>query len=85
VIIHVSDHNDHPPKFLSNLIEGRVFESAAIGTSVVEAIALDSDKGENAEISYSILTERLLKVVLNPISLTLTLILKTFTITGMMI
>ena len=54
VIIHVSDHNDHPPKFLSNLIEGRVFESAAIGTSVVEAIALDSDKGENAEISYSI-------------------------------
>jgi hypothetical protein len=35
-------------------LEGRVFESAAIGTSVVEAIALDSDKGENAEISYSI-------------------------------
>lgn len=54
VTITVTDHNDHPPKFLSTSIEGRVFESAAIGTSVVEVIAVDDDKGENAEISYSI-------------------------------
>ncbi|XP_071125252.1 protocadherin Fat 1-like isoform X4 [Mytilus edulis] len=54
VRVIVTDHNDHAPKFLSSTIEGRVFESAAVGTSVVEVIALDDDKGENAEIAYSI-------------------------------
>ena len=61
VKIQVTDHNDHPPQFLSNQIEGRVFESAAVGTSVVEVIALDYDKGENAEISYSIQSGRSIK------------------------
>lgn len=58
VKVIVTDHNDHAPKFLSSTIEGRVFESAAVGTSVVEVIALDDDKGENAEIAYSIQSGR---------------------------
>lgn len=58
VRVIVTDHNDHAPKFLSSTIEGRVFESAAVGTSVVEVIALDDDKGENAEIAYSIQSGR---------------------------
>ena len=56
VTISVLDHNDHQPKFLSDVFFGRVFETAAVGTSVVQVLAVDSDRGENAEISYSILT-----------------------------
>lgn len=32
----------------------RVFESAALGSSVLQVTALDKDKGPNAEIIYSI-------------------------------
>ena len=56
VTINVLDHNDHQPKFLSDVFFGRVFETAAIGTSVVQVLAVDADRGQNAEISYSIQT-----------------------------
>ena len=56
VTINVLDHNDHQPKFLSDVFFGRVFETAAIGTSVVQVMAVDSDRGQNAEITYSILS-----------------------------
>ncbi|XP_069130300.1 protocadherin Fat 1-like isoform X3 [Argopecten irradians] len=54
VTIHVLDHNDFAPEFLEEVVEGRVFETAAIGTSVVEVMAIDKDKGQNAELSFSI-------------------------------
>ncbi|XP_033742919.1 LOW QUALITY PROTEIN: protocadherin Fat 1-like [Pecten maximus] len=54
VSIHVLDHNDFAPEFLEDVVEGRVFETAAIGTSVVEVMAIDKDKGQNAELSFSI-------------------------------
>ncbi|XP_067663318.1 protocadherin Fat 1-like isoform X2 [Haliotis asinina] len=56
VNITVLDHNDHAPQFLSESFVGRVFETAAIGTSVLQVIAVDNDKGENAEMSFSIIS-----------------------------
>ncbi|KAK3597674.1 hypothetical protein CHS0354_040047 [Potamilus streckersoni] len=54
VTISILDDNDHPPEFLSSIFSGRIFETAAIGTSVVEVSAVDRDKGHNSQISYSI-------------------------------
>ena len=46
MLINVQDHNDHKPVFLSDIFEGKVLETAAIGTNVVQVIATDKDKGE---------------------------------------
>lgn len=54
VLIEVEDVNDHVPNFTSALYEGSVYESAAVGSAVVQVTALDKDKGENAELHYSI-------------------------------
>ncbi|XP_047195466.1 protocadherin Fat 3a isoform X5 [Hippoglossus stenolepis] len=54
VLIEVEDINDHVPIFTSALYEGQVYESAAVGSGVVQVTALDKDKGENAELHYSI-------------------------------
>ena len=56
VVIDVDDDNDHAPRFLSSTFEGRVFETAAIGSSVVQVVAMDQDKGSNSELAYSILS-----------------------------
>ena len=58
VVIHVRDHNDHAPKFLTPEYEARVFETSIPGTAVVEVQATDRDTGVNAHIVYSILTGR---------------------------
>ncbi|CAN9511186.1 unnamed protein product [Ophioblennius macclurei] len=54
VLIEVEDINDHVPIFTSALYEGSVYESAAVGSAVVQVTALDKDKGENAELHYTI-------------------------------
>ncbi|XP_076002461.1 protocadherin Fat 3-like isoform X2 [Genypterus blacodes] len=54
VLIEVEDINDHVPIFTSALYKGSVYESAAAGSAVVQVTALDKDKGENAELHYSI-------------------------------
>lgn len=54
VLIEVEDINDHVPIFTSALYEVSVYESAAAGSAVVQVTALDKDKGENAELHYSI-------------------------------
>lgn len=54
IIVNVSDTNDHAPWFTSSSYEGRVYESAAIGSVVLQVTALDKDKGKNAEVLYSI-------------------------------
>ncbi|KAK2891240.1 hypothetical protein Q8A67_013883 [Cirrhinus molitorella] len=54
VIINVEDSNDNAPWFASSRYTARVFETAAIGSSVLQVTALDKDKGINAEILYSI-------------------------------
>ncbi|XP_035989151.1 protocadherin Fat 3a isoform X5 [Fundulus heteroclitus] len=54
VLIEVEDINDHAPFFTSALYEGLVYESAAVGSAVVQLTALDKDKGKNAELHYFI-------------------------------
>lgn len=54
VIVNVDDTNDNAPWFIGTPYTGRVFESAALGSAVLQVTALDKDKGQNAEIVYSI-------------------------------
>lgn len=54
VIVNVEDANDHSPYFTNPLYEASVFESAALGSAVLQVTALDKDRGENAELIYSI-------------------------------
>ncbi|XP_063314156.1 protocadherin Fat 1 isoform X2 [Pelobates fuscus] len=54
IVINVTDTNDHAPWFTSPFYEGRVYESAAVGSAVLLVTALDKDKGKNAEVVYSI-------------------------------
>ncbi|XP_056266099.1 protocadherin Fat 1a isoform X2 [Pseudoliparis swirei] len=54
VIVNVVDTNDNAPWFVGPPYSRRVFESAAVGTAVLQVTALDKDKGSNAEIVYSI-------------------------------
>ncbi|KAB5550105.1 hypothetical protein PHYPO_G00049870 [Pangasianodon hypophthalmus] len=53
VLIGVEDVNDHAPQFTMAMYDGQVYESAALGSAVVTVTALDKDKGQNAQISYS--------------------------------
>ena len=54
VIINVADANDNAPRFTSSSYAVRVLESAAPGSAVLQLSTLDKDKGQNAEILYSI-------------------------------
>ncbi|XP_076376857.1 FAT atypical cadherin kugelei isoform X4 [Megalopta genalis] len=54
VIITVHDHNDHAPEFISEIIQGKVFETSPVGAAVVQVYAIDRDRGDNAKIAYSI-------------------------------
>ncbi|XP_072557676.1 protocadherin Fat 3a isoform X2 [Paramormyrops kingsleyae] len=54
VLVDVEDANDHVPYFTSALYEGSVYESAAVGSAVLQVTALDKDKGDNAELHYAI-------------------------------
>lgn len=56
VIITVHDYNDHAPEFTSKIIEGKVYETSPIGTNVAQVFAVDGDIGDNARISYSIVS-----------------------------
>ncbi|XP_076387964.1 FAT atypical cadherin kugelei isoform X3 [Megachile rotundata] len=54
VIVTVHDHNDHAPEFISEIIQGKVFETSPVGAAVVQVWAIDRDRGDNAKITYSI-------------------------------
>lgn len=54
VLIGVEDVNDHAPQFTMVMYDGQVYESAALGSAVLMVTALDKDKGQNAQITYSI-------------------------------
>lgn len=56
VVITVHDYNDHIPEFTSKIIEGKVYETAAIGSNVVQVYAVDGDMGDNARIVYSVVS-----------------------------
>lgn len=52
VIVDVDDTNDNAPWFVGTPFSGRVFESAAVGSAVLQVTARDKDRGANAEITY---------------------------------
>ncbi|XP_061626492.1 protocadherin Fat 1a isoform X2 [Phyllopteryx taeniolatus] len=54
VVVNVEDANDNAPWFVGTPYSGRVFESAAVGSAVLQVTALDKDKGRNAELIYSV-------------------------------
>lgn len=56
VIVTVHDANDHTPEFSVSLIQGRVFETSPVGTTVLTLNAVDKDHGENARIVYALLS-----------------------------
>ncbi|XP_058123843.1 fat-like cadherin-related tumor suppressor homolog [Anopheles ziemanni] len=56
VVITVHDHNDHAPEFTTKIVQGKVYETAAIGTRVVQVYAIDRDIGDNARITYTIVS-----------------------------
>ena len=54
IVINILDVNDHAPEFISSSFEVTLAETLALGTSVLQVTAIDSDTGDNALISYSI-------------------------------
>ena len=54
LLIDVTDHNDHTPEFMSELVQVRIFETAAVGSVVTAMLAIDKDRGVNAKVTYSI-------------------------------
>lgn len=54
VIIDVTDDNDHAPEFMSDLVQVRIFETAATSSVVTAMLAIDKDHGDNGRIVYSI-------------------------------
>lgn len=56
IVITVIDYNDHAPEFTTRIVQGKVFETASIGSMVVQLYATDRDLGDNAKITYSIVS-----------------------------
>uniref|UniRef100_A0A8C3JSM2 Neural-cadherin n=1 Tax=Calidris pygmaea TaxID=425635 RepID=A0A8C3JSM2_9CHAR len=55
VYINVTDVNDNVPFFTSSIYEASVTEGAGVGTFVIQVSATDLDRGQNGEITYSLL------------------------------
>lgn len=55
--ITILDVNDNAPKFEKPLASFKISENALNGTNVFRANASDADLGENARITYSLITE----------------------------
>lgn len=56
VFVTVCDHNDHVPEITTKIIQGKVYETAAVGSNVVTVYATDRDLGDNGRIIYSIIS-----------------------------
>lgn len=56
VFITITDHNDHAPEFTTKIIQGKVYETSAIGSNIVNVLAIDRDLGENAHINYALIS-----------------------------
>ncbi|XP_017769468.1 PREDICTED: fat-like cadherin-related tumor suppressor homolog isoform X4 [Nicrophorus vespilloides] len=55
--ITVLDVNDNAPKFEKSLANFRVTENALNGTAIFRANATDADDGDNAKVTYSLMTD----------------------------
>ena len=65
IIVHVLDENDNNPEFNSSSYTISVVEGSAVGQSVLLAQAVDSDSGTNAQLSYSIISNRTVPFVIS--------------------
>ncbi|XP_036379708.1 protocadherin Fat 3-like [Megalops cyprinoides] len=54
ILVSVQDANDQAPYFTSVFYEGLVYDSAEVGSLVLQVTALDGDKGKNSQLLYSI-------------------------------
>ncbi|CAB1333333.1 unnamed protein product, partial [Coregonus sp. 'balchen'] len=54
--VNVEDTNDNNPMFAQDSYSVVVPENTALGTEVVQVVAVDRDLGSNGEVSYSLLT-----------------------------
>ncbi|XP_050976434.1 protocadherin alpha-2 isoform X12 [Labeo rohita] len=55
ITVHISDVNDNAPHFPATVINAFLSENSQAGGLVTKVSADDSDTGENAELSYSLL------------------------------
>ncbi len=55
ITVHISDVNDNAPRFPAPVINAFLSENGQAGGLVTKVSADDSDTGENAEVSYSLL------------------------------
>lgn len=55
--ITVLDVNDNAPKFEKTLASFRVTENALNGTAIFRANATDADEGDNAKVTYTLVTD----------------------------
>ncbi|XP_077099000.1 protocadherin alpha-8-like isoform X7 [Siphateles boraxobius] len=55
ITVHISDVNDNAPHFPATVINAFLSENGQAGGLVTKVTADDSDTGENAELSYSLL------------------------------
>ena len=56
LVIEVKDYNDHKPTFLAPMYNGSVEETAPVGTTVLQVVAVDRDKGVNGHVTYSVVS-----------------------------
>uniref|UniRef100_A0A671PZS4 Cadherin domain-containing protein n=1 Tax=Sinocyclocheilus anshuiensis TaxID=1608454 RepID=A0A671PZS4_9TELE len=52
--IHVTDINDHVPRFLDRTCSVRIPESSEPNTLIIELAAEDADAGENGQLTFSV-------------------------------
>uniref|UniRef100_A0A673H1E5 Cadherin domain-containing protein n=1 Tax=Sinocyclocheilus rhinocerous TaxID=307959 RepID=A0A673H1E5_9TELE len=52
--IHVTDVNDHVPRFLDRTCSIRIPESSEPNTPIIELAAEDADAGENGQLTFSV-------------------------------
>ncbi|XP_055064627.2 protocadherin alpha-2 isoform X4 [Misgurnus anguillicaudatus] len=55
IIVHIADVNDNAPRFPASFINTYLSENSQAGGIITKVTADDSDTGENAELSYSLL------------------------------
>ncbi|KAA0703962.1 Protocadherin Fat 3 FAT tumor suppressor -like protein 3 [Triplophysa tibetana] len=54
IIVVLEDANDQSPVFTRTVYDCTVFESASLGTTALQVMALDRDSGRNGELVYSV-------------------------------
>ncbi|XP_029635711.1 putative neural-cadherin 2 [Octopus sinensis] len=53
-IIHITDKNDNPPKFICNGLNTKISENQPVNVRLITIQALDKDDGVNADLQYYI-------------------------------